>query len=336
MRPPPEYILMNIAITHTSPETIQLLRGMITDLGLKIAWTSQSLQQAELEYAQFKPDLLLLQLIPDGIHCTQFIRNIMASQPTTIIVTTDSVTENTATVFEAMSAGALDAFTEPSILHPESQDELKIKIKNVQRLHASMQTKTTHVVSANIDKPPLVAIGSSTGGPAALLTILKSLPAKPQAIIVIIQHMDDHFSQGMAKWLDEHCDLDVSIAVDNESPKKGHVYMAGTNDHLVINALGCFEYTEIPVDYPYRPSVNAFFESALTHWPNKLIGVLLTGMGRDGADGLLSLYNRGMMTIAQDENSCAVYGMPKAAKELNAVQHQLDINLIAQKILEHI
>ncbi len=308
---------------------------MISDIGLEIAWTSQTLQQAELEYAQFKPDLLLLQLSPDGINSSSFISNIMSSDPTTIIVTSDSVSENTPRVFEAMSAGALDAFTEPSTLHPDSMNELKIKIKNVQKLHTSLQTASTQETPVD-NTTPLVAIGSSTGGPAALLTILQSLPANPKAIIVIIQHMDDHFSHGMAKWLDEHCNLDVSIAVANESPKSGHVYMAGTNDHLIINSQGRFDYTEIPLDYPYRPSVNAFFESALTHWPNKLIGVLLTGMGRDGADGLLSLYNRGMVTIAQDKNSCAVYGMPKAAKQLNAVQYELDINQIAQKILDNL
>lgn len=327
---------MNIAITHTDPNIIRLFSLLISELGFKIAWTSQSLEQTETEYAQFKPDLLLLQLSPDDMNSIQFIKNIMSSEPTTIIVTSDSVSGNTAAVFEAMSAGALDAFTEPSNEHPESLDELKTKIKNIQKLHASIQTKTKASAPQTIDKIPLVAIGSSTGGPAALLTILKSLPAKPHAIIVIIQHMDDQFSHGMAKWLDEHCDLDVSIARQDERPQVGHVYMAGTNDHLILNAMGNFEYTETPADYPYRPSVNAFFDSAVTHWPNKLIGVLLTGMGRDGADGLLSFYNRNMVTIAQDEDSCAVYGMPRAACELNAVKYQLDINLIAQKIIDNL
>lgn len=109
-------------------------------------------------------------------------------------------------------------------------------------------------------------------------------------------------------------------------------YFAGTDDHLILQKNGRFKYTEEPVHYPYRPSIDVFFESAVTHWPNKIIGVLLTGMGRDGASGLLSLHNRNMFTIAQNKESCAVYGMPKAAIELNAVKKVLHIDDIGDAI----
>ena len=116
------------------------------------------------------------------------------------------------------------------------------------------------------------------------------------------------------------------------------MYIASTDDHLIIQPSGLFDYTAEPVKYPYRPSVDVFFESAVANWPHQMIGVLLTGMGRDGANGLLSFYNRGMLTIAQNEASCAVFGMPKAAIALNAAQKILPVddigNAINQALLE--
>ncbi len=326
---------MNIAIIHQNTETIRLFKFLIKNLGYNNLWDCHDVQQARRLCLTQKPDLVLLQLELGTDHCTDFIHASMSKTPITIIVTSNSQQDNTAAIFDAMSAGALDAIIEPSSTMPQSINDFRIKIKNIYKL---LKNITSPVPERNlsIHTPTLIAIGSSTGGPAALLTILQSLPTRLNAIVVVIQHMDDHFSQGMANWLNTHISLDVSIAQNLQTPETGKIYMAGTNDHLTINSLGQFEYTSIPEDYPYRPSVNCFYESALSHWPDKIIGVLLTGMGRDGADGLLSLYNRGMITIAQDEKSCAVYGMPKAACDINAVTYQLDINKIAQKILEHI
>lgn len=324
---------MRIAIVHSNSNTIRLFKYLIADLGFNVSWSCQTAKEA-LKYCQNDcPDLLLVQLKLDDMKGSELIKQIMNSTPTTVIVITDSVKQNPSSVFEAMSAGALDAFSEPSTDQPESIHDLKNKISNIKKLHDSLHKKPRTKKAPSIKQTPLVAIGSSTGGPAALLTILKDLPTNATAIFVIIQHMDNQFSQGMANWLNEQTDIHVEIAKDNQTPKVGHVYMAGTDDHLILNAFGKFQYIQEPIDYPYRPSVNVFFDSAVAHWPNKLIGVLLTGMGRDGANGLLSFYNRGMLTIAQDLKSSAVYGMPKAACELNAVTVELDINDIAEEII---
>jgi len=327
---------MRIAIVHNDPDIIRLFSYLITDLGFSICWTSHNAKEAIKLCASDLPDLLLVQLNLKDMKGSELITKIMNSSPTTVIVISDSMKNKPGDVFEAMSAGALDAFSEPSTGETESLHELKNKISNIKKLHDSVNKTKKAKQAASIKKAPLVAIGSSTGGPAALLTILKDLPEKTNAIWVIIQHMDNEFSHGMAQWLNEQASINIEIAKDNQVPKMGHVYMAGTNDHLIINKTGRFEYTAEPVDYPYRPSVDVFFESALSHWPNKLIGVLLTGMGRDGANGLLSFYNRGMITIAQDQKSCAVYGMPKAASELKAVTFELDISKIADKIMKNL
>jgi len=327
---------MRIAIVHNNVNTIRLFKFLIEDLGFDICWTTTTAQDALLKHTIDCPDLLLVQLELADMKGSELIKQIMNSTSSTIIAISDSVTNNPGSVFEAMSAGALDAFSEPTTRNPESFTDLKSKIINIKKLHDSANKPKRSVIKQRRPENPLIAIGSSTGGPAALLTILKKLPANSNAIFVIIQHMDNEFSQGMADWLNEQTDIHVQIAKNHTIPEAGQVYMAGTNDHLIINSAGLFQYTDEPKDYPYRPSVNAFFDSAVTNWPNKLIGVLLTGMGRDGANGLLSFYNRGMHTIAQNEESCAVYGMPKAACEVGAVAIELDINDIAEEIIRNI
>lgn len=327
---------MRIAIVHHNPDIIRLFSYLIADLGFSICWACHTGKETIIHCQNDCPDLLLVQINLSDMKGDELIRQIMETSPTTVIAISDSVKQNPGQVFEAMSAGALDAFSEPSTEQTESLHDLKNKILNIQKLHDSLTTKNKNQQVISIKSTPLIAIGASTGGPAALLTILKQLPKKTNAIWVIIQHMDNQFSQGMAQWLNEQTSINIEIAKEGQVPKIDNVYMASTNDHLIINKTGHFEYTTEPVNYPYRPSVDRFFESAVTHWPNKLIGVLLTGMGRDGANGLLSFYNRGMLTIAQDKNSCAVYGMPKAACELKAVEIELDINDIAKKIMKNL
>jgi len=327
---------MRIAILHTNTDTIRLFSYLISDLGFTTCWTCHTAHDAIELCTKDCPDLLLIQLSLNNTKTSALIQTIMNTTPTTIIVISDDSKNNPGQIFEAMSAGALDVFSVPSTDNTNTLHELKNKISNIKKLHDSLNKIDKVSQTAAVKETPLVAIGASSGGPAAILTILKKLPEKNPAIWVIIQHMDHQFSKDMAQWLNEQISIDVEIAVDNQLPKPGHAYFACSNDHLIINKYGRFEYTDIPVDYPYRPSVDVFFESAVTHWPNKLIGVLLTGMGRDGANGLLSLYNRGMLTIAQDRDSCAVYGMPKAAKKLNAVSIELDINKIAEEILKNL
>ncbi len=328
--------IMRIAILHNDADIIRLFSYLISELGFDTCWSSDNAEDIKKLCKDDLPDLLLIQLNLKNINVSTLIKDIMNTSPTTIIVINEAIKNNSGEIFSAMSAGALDAFTEPSSKQPSNLNELKHKILNIKKLHDGLNRIDRVKITDSIKDAPLVAIGASSGGPAALLTILKQLPENTQAVWVIIQHMDHQFSQGMAQWLNEQINITVEVAIDNQPPKLGHVYIACSNDHLIINASGCFEYTDIPLDYPYRPSVDVFFESAVTHWPNKLIGVLLTGMGRDGANGLLSFYNRGMFTIAQNKESCAVHGMPRAACELKAVTIELDIHKIADEILKHI
>lgn len=326
--------MIRIGIVHDRAESHGLFQELIEDIGYQLAWTAVNSEQALARCKQDLPELVLVKLSLPDADGVDIIRAIMQQSPTTIIAVSQSARNQTAKVFEAMSVGALDAFTEPVDRKPESISEFKRKIRNVGKLHTSA-TQTTRTVQPHIEKDlPLIAIGASTGGPAALVKVLSKLPEKPNAVIVIIQHMDNQFSAGMARWINDQTPMPVEIARARHTPEAGIAYIAGTDDHLVLDSNGRFKYISEPEDYPYRPSVDVFFNSAVANWPNRMIGVLLTGMGRDGAGGLLSFYNRGMLTIAQDQQSCAVFGMPKAAIALHAAGRVLHIDEIGDAIRE--
>ena len=180
----------------------------------------------------------------------------------------------------------------------------------------------------------LVAIGASAGGPSALAVVLKGLPKDFSAAIVIIQHVDVQFASGMAEWLSGYSALPVRVAAEDDRPVRGTVLIAGTQDHLQLKAADRLGYTRDPRENLYRPSVDVFFESVSRQWRGGAIGVLLTGMGRDGAIGLKVLRDKGHHTIAQDEASSAVYGMPKAAARLDAAVDILPMAAIAPRLLE--
>jgi two-component system response regulator WspF len=178
----------------------------------------------------------------------------------------------------------------------------------------------------------LVVVGASAGGPGAVATILGSLSRDFGAAIVVIQHVDVQFAPSLAAWLNEQSALPVRLAREGDRPRAGAVLVAGTNDHLVFVDGQTLDYTPDPRDASYRPSVDVFFESVIRYWKGQAVGVLLTGMGRDGARGLRALRDTGAVTIAQERASCAVYGMPKAAAELDAAVDILPLDKIAARL----
>lgn len=157
----------------------------------------------------------------------------------------------------------------------------------------------------------------------------KDLPAS----VVVVQHVDQSFASGLADWLGQQTSLPVRLAREGDRIENGRILVAGKNDHLVIKNDQTLGYKVEPAATPYRPSVDIFFESMLANWKGQSIAALLTGMGRDGAEGLLGLRNTGVFTIAQDEDTCAVYGMPKAAAELDAAVEILPVDSVAEAIL---
>src|SRR5262249_208709 len=160
---------------------------------------------------------------------------------------------------------------------------------------------------------PILAMGASTGGPEALACILRALPAGFPAGVVVIQHIAAEFAPSLGKWPQGQPSLPGGVGCDGDELRPGNAFLAGTNDHMVMRADHRLGYAADPVGCPYRPSVDVFFNSLAAAWPRPGIAVLLTGMGSDGARGLLQLRRLGWHTIKQDEDGCGGYGMPLAA-----------------------
>lgn len=335
---------MRIAIANDVQAIAQVLAQTIAaHTEHKVCWIARDGAEAVACCRKDLPDLILMDLVMPNMDGVAATRRIMTDTPCAILVVTASVAGNAGRVFEAMAAGALDAVNTPVLRGTETKSSLETLLRKlttigklIARTHALPPAQADRKTAAFEAGLPLVVIGSSTGGPGALAAILSRLDADLPAGMVVVQHVDPEFSASMANWLDGQTELKVRLAQPGDRPARGQVLIAGTGDHLVLKRNGRLDYTSEPHDYVYRPSVNVFFESAVANWRNKLVGVLLTGMGRDGANGLLSLRQHGMPTIAQDQHTCAVWGMPKAAVALGAAQHVLPLNEIAGAIRRHV
>ncbi|MFA6413256.1 MAG: chemotaxis-specific protein-glutamate methyltransferase CheB, partial [Syntrophales bacterium] len=310
--------------------------------GYDIIWIAADGAEAVRKCQKEKPELLLLDLalpILDGRGTTN---GIMKLCPCAILLLTDSVEANAAKVFEAMGQGALDAvrvFVETSTGKLNGEADIMKKLATIGKLIGKVETRLKVPFEGKTTNPelppPLVAIGASTGGPKALSVILAALPKVLGRAVIIVQHVDEQFSRGLAEWLNGQSGLKVVLAVEGERPKIDTVLVASTNDHLILDADLILRYTKEPRDYPYRPSVDVFFESLARHWPRRDMAVLLTGMGRDGASGLTALRKAGWHTIAQDEKTSVVYGMPAAAVEMGGAMDILPLERIAPAIMKH-
>lgn len=330
---------MRIAIVNDSALAREALRRVVTAGGHTIAWVANDGGEAIEACKRDLADVLLMDLrmpVMDGVECT---RRIMAETPCLILLVTATVEGNTSLVYEAMGAGALDAVNTP-VLGANEQivgDQLLIeKIERIGRLGGhSPNRRSGAIVPIERGKlVPLIAIGASTGGPDALARVLTDLKPDLPAAVVIIQHVNAEFAPGLATWLTERTKFPTVPVRDGDVPRVGTALLAATDDHLTLTAQRMLRYTPNPKRLHFRPSVDVFFESLSEHWPVTCAAALLTGMGNDGARGLLALRAKGWHTIAQDEATSVVYGMPQAAAKLKAAKDVLPIERIGERLAE--
>lgn len=334
---------MRIAIVNDLPMAVEVLKGIINSVKeYEVAWVAINGAEAVEKTKLDKPDLILMDLIMPVMDGVESTKKIMECCKCPILIVTASVRLNSEKVFAALGYGALDAVRTPQMINELDtlgRDFLIGKIESIRRKINTVEKKEKNkplIAAKHEDKyklSTLVAIGASTGGPKALEKIISKLPENFSAPIVIVQHVDGDFAEGLTGWLANQTKLNVKIAEKGTLLRKGNIYVAATNDHLILRPNLSLDYTEEPSNYPFRPSVDVFFNSALQNYPGKIVGVLLTGMGRDGADGLLNLKKAGMKTIAQSEETCVVFGMPKAAIELNAAEKIMNIEDIADYLI---
>jgi two-component system chemotaxis response regulator CheB len=314
-----------------------LSRVIAAEPGFEVVAAAADGNEAARLARDLKPDVITMDLnMPDADGFSGIAR-IMAETPTPILVLT--VNREEAVGFRALSLGALDILEKPS---PTSNlDDYGTLLRSRLRLLAGvrvirhlrgLRSRRAHEPRP-VARPDLVAIGASLGGPRALATLLRALPPGFAAPIAVVQHIADGFTEGLANWLGQESRLEVREARDRDVLRPGLVLLAPTGRHLVVSR-GAARLSDAPPVDSFRPSVTPLFRSAAEAYGSRACGVILTGMGRDGAEGLKALKNAGGHTIAQDEATSAVYGMPRAAIETGAVDQVLPLDDIARALVE--
>jgi two-component system response regulator WspF len=340
---------MRIGIVNDMLLAQEALRRVVqSSLDHEVAWTANDGSEAAALARADRPDLILMDLFMSGTDGVEATRRIMGESPCAILIVTATVTGHLSKVYQAMGYGALDAIDTPtlgargeiagaSLLLHKIELIGKLLGKSTERVRAESMTpafgsRPGSTFRADGPLEPLIVVGASTGGPHALAEILARLPRDLAAGIIIVQHVDAAFAPGLSEWLSAESRRQVTLIRDGHRPGSREVLLSGTDDHLVMRDDQKLTYSVEPKSLSFRPSVDVFFTSLVRNWPRPGVAVLLTGMGRDGAAGLLELRAAGWRTIAQDEASCVVWGMPKAAAQIGAAEEILPLSQIAGAI----
>lgn len=318
-----------------------LSRGISTDLQIEVVAKAVDPFDATDKIMQFQPDVIISDVEMPKMNGIEFIRRLLPQYPVPVIVVS-AVSE---AVFDAMNAGAVDFVTKPDVQSPRGVEEFindlirKIKIAAHARVRppntlAAAKPQNIDRLSGGQNEQKIIAIGASTGGTEAIFSILKQLPSQMPAI-VIVQHIPPLFSKMFSERLDKQTHFRVKEAHTGEYLEEGTVYIAPGNQQMKVKKIGSRHKLQVgPGDKVngHCPSVDVLFESVAQECGEHAIGIILTGMGYDGAKGLLAMKRRGARTIGQDEASSVVYGMPKVAFHIGAVDKQVALENIPQVV----
>lgn len=320
------------------------LKELQRDPEIEVIDTAPDPYIARDKIVRLKPDVITLDVEMPRMDGITFLRKLMRYYPLPVIIVSSLTQAGGELALEAIQAGAVDVVCKPGPAYSvgdlslELADKIKaaagIKVRAQKESDAAdttvarlSLTRTTHKV---------VAIGASTGGTQALERVLMAMPHNSPGI-VIVQHMPAHFTKSFADRLNERCAIEVREAQGKESIMPGRAILAPGNFHMVLRRSGANYYADVrsgPLIGRHRPSVDLLFRSVAKFAGRNAVGVIMTGMGRDGAEGLLKMKEQGAQTIAQDEKSCVVFGMPKEAIELDAVDHIVSLDSISRTILK--
>jgi two-component system chemotaxis response regulator CheB len=295
---------------------------------------------------ELKPDVITLDIEMPRMDGLTFLRKLMQHHPLPVIVISSLGQSSCEATLQALQSGAVEVLAKPA--GPYSVGDLRNSLAAKVRAAAAARVSPSPIPatisepaprnSAPIDPSLVIAIGASTGGTEAIHQMLTRLPPEIPGI-VITQHIPPVFSTAFAKRLNDACPFEVKEAADGDTVKPGRALLAPGNFHMVLRKAGASYRVQIkdgPLVCYQRPSVDVMFSSVAAVAKNKAIGILLTGMGYDGARGLLDIKMAGGTTFAQDENSCVVFGMPKEAIRLGAATFTLPLHKMAPEILKHV
>lgn len=300
---------------------------------------------AREKIVNLKPDVVTLDIEMPRMDGLTFLRKLMKYYPLPTIIVSSLTPQGGKLTLEAMDIGAVDVIAKPnsaySVGDMSAQLVEKIRAASRARIIKRDESETDAAASEPIKalaqtSNKVIAIGSSTGGTEALKKILTKMPPNSPGI-VMVQHMPANFTTAFAARLNDLCQISVKEAEDNDSVTPGTALLAPGNFHMILRRSGARYYVEVktgPMVHHQRPAVDILFKSTAKYAGANAIGVILTGMGADGAEGLLDMKKAGAGTIAQDEKSCVVFGMPKEAIKLGAADKVVSIEQVASEIIK--
>jgi len=313
--------------------------------GIDIIGTAPDPFVARDKIVRLKPDVITLDLEMPRMDGLTFLKKLMRYHPMPVIIVSSLTPSGGKLALEAIESGAVEVLSKPgsSFSVGEMRQQLADKIRAAARVTVSQKTDANKTIDAvpvggsalKETTNKVIAMAASTGGTEALRSILVNLPPTIPGVVVV-QHMPPNFTKAFAERLNQQCRLDVSEAQNGDSVVSGRVLIAAGNGHLLLKRSGARYYVSVkdgPMVNHQRPSADVLFKSTAENAAANALGIILTGMGADGARGLLQMKEAGAITIAQDEKSCVIYGMPKEAVKRGAAGKVVSLNRIPREIV---
>lgn len=340
--------MARVLLVHESPAGLGLMQRLLTGVpGVEIAGTASTVEGALERLERLAPTVVCVDMQIGGSGVLDLVRRIMSDRPVPVLVLASK--SRPAAAFELLAAGAVDVCAMPATAAGAEGELMRrefarlVKVASGVRVFRRVAHRAPAGLARRVDAPAVeaagpgaarvVAIGASTGGPEALDRVLSGLPSDFPAPVLCVQHITAGFLNGLVDWLRERSPLPVQVARPGEQMRAGHVYFAREGAHLVVDAGGRLRCPESPPVSGHRPSVTVTFESVALAYGAEGAGVILTGMGRDGVDGMRALSARAATTIAQDRGTSLVFGMPAEAIALGVVRHVLPLDDIPRKLV---
>lgn len=337
--------MLKVLIVDDSAVICTMIRRVMeTDTRFSVVGLAHDGKVAVEKNSSLNPDLVIMDIhmpVMNGIEATREI--LKTSKPAIVAFTTEDKAE---VGYKCIEAGALEIIRKPNLadMTPKYMKEFCDRLAAISDTHKLIGMRTGDKTPAKqilSSKPvegqyEVLLIGASTGGPTAIQTVLKGLGTSFSVPILITQHIDKDFDEHFVKWLKDSTGVETELAKSGTSIEKGKAYVAPADRHLKVKSKGIDSYVlELSDDPPVhflRPAVDVMFTSAADTYKDKAFAVLLTGMGKDGADGCAAIIEKGGFTVAEDESTCVVFGMPKAAIDKNAVSTVVPLDKIADYI----